>query len=93
MATIPDSHPDSLPGSGPDVQPDSFEPGLGGAGTDARGEGESPYPPIEDTPPAEDQPMPPEDQPMPAESGGGSEFQGTAGTGGENRVQDSTFER
>ena len=86
------SHPDSPP-AGADPHPDSFEPGLGGPGTDARVEGEPPYQPSEDSPPPEDQPMPDEDQPMPDENGvsppdSPGTFGGTAGTGGINEVQE-----
>lgn len=86
------SHPDSPP-TGPDDHPDSFQPGLGGAGTDARAEGEGTLPGIDDTPPPEDQPMPAEDQPMPGETpthppDSPGDYAGTAGTGGVDKVQE-----
>lgn len=86
------SHPDSLP-TGSDDHADSFQPGLGGAGTDARPDGEPATLPAEDSPPPEDQPMPPEDQPMPAEGRAAptdspGDYAGTAGTGGVDKVQE-----
>lgn len=85
------SHPDSPPGE-TDPHPDGFEPGMGGAGTDARADGESPNQPIEDVPPPDDQPMPDDDQPMPGNTDSPPDspgtFGGTAGTGGVNKVQE-----
>lgn len=71
------SHPDSTPKTNTD-QPDSFEPGLGGAGTDARLEGEAPW--------QADEAVSGKGGTTPPDSPG--DFGGTAGTGGVDEVQE-----